>query len=407
MGLFVVVIAAFAVPFVLGLFPAVKLPTVVAEIIVGIILGPSVLGWVTVDLPIQLLSVLGLAMLFMLAGLEVDLEGLRGRRLALASGGLAVSLVLAATVAGLLAVTGAVDSPVLVAIILITSALGIVVAVLKDAGVADTEAGQLIIAGATLGDVSAVILLSVVFSTGGGGPGAAVALIVALVVTMVVLLSIAGRVAGLARVMGEFTRLADTTAQIRVRGVIALLIGFLALASALSVETLLGAFLAGLLLGWLDRGGERVRPVFRAKLDGIGFGFLIPVFFVTSGLQFDLGALLGDRSALLLVPLFVVALLVVRGVPALLYRGAIGTREVAAAALLQATTLPFVVAATALGSELGLVSPAVAAALVAAGLLSVLFFPLIALGLFHRPGDAVSPEPSPPCLLYTSDAADE
>ncbi len=142
--------------------------------------------------------------------------------------------------------------------------------------------------------------------------------------------------------------------------------------------------------------------MFRAKLDGIGigigfgFGFLIPVFFVTSGLQFDLGALLGDRSALLLVPLFVVALLVVRGVPALLYRGAIGTREVAAAALLQATTLPFVVAATALGSELGLVSPAVAAALVAAGLLSVLFFPLIALGLFHRPGDAVSPEPSPP-----------
>lgn len=134
MGLFVVVIAAFAVPFVLGLFPAVKLPTVVAEIIVGIILGPSVLGWVTVDLPIQLLSVLGLAMLFMLAGLEVDLEGLRGRRLALASGGLAVSLVLAATVAGLLAVTGAVDSPVLVAIILITSALGIVVAVLRTLG---------------------------------------------------------------------------------------------------------------------------------------------------------------------------------------------------------------------------------------------------------------------------------
>jgi Kef-type K+ transport system membrane component KefB len=276
----------------------------------------------------------------------------------------------------------------------VTTALGIVAAVLKDAGVIATPLGQLVIASATLADVSAIVLLSLLFSDTGGGPGATVALLVGLIVLAVLLAVAVPRTGMLARVSGVFARLADTTAQIRVRGAVVLLVGFTALATAVGIEAILGAFLAGLLLGRLDRDGLREHPRFRAKLDGIGYGFVIPVFFVASGLQFDLGSLLADPGALLLVPLFLVAMLLVRGVPALLYRGLVTSREVAVAGLLQATSLPFVVTATAIGTELGLLTPAVAAAMVSAGLLSVLLFPLAALRLV-RPASAPDPAPQP------------
>jgi Kef-type K+ transport system membrane component KefB len=389
--LFVVVAVAFLVPFVLGLLPSVRLPGVVLEIVAGIVLGPSVLGWVEADLAVQVLALVGLAFLLLLAGLEVDLDRVRGRLLVRPALGMALSFGLAAGVAAVLGALGLVGSPVLVAIILVTTALGIVAAVLKDAGVIATPLGQLVVASATLADVSAIILLSLLFSETGGGPGATVALLVGLVLLAVLLAVAVPRTGMLARVSGVFARLADTTAQIRVRGAVVLLVGFTALAAAIGIEVILGAFLAGLLLGRLDRDGLREHPRFRAKLDGIGYGFVIPVFFVASGLQFDLGSLLADPGALLLVPLFLVAMLLVRGAPALLYRGLVTSREVAVAGLLQATSLPFVVTATAIGSELGLLSPAVAAAMVSAGLLSVLVFPLVALGLL-RPAPVARPE---------------
>jgi Kef-type K+ transport system membrane component KefB len=128
-------------------------------------------------------------------------------------------------------------------------------------------------------------------------------------------------------------------------------------------------------------------PHFRTKLEGIGYGFLVPVFFVSSGLQFDLHALTSKVSTLLLVPIFAAALLIVRGVPALMYRPVVGNRRAAAAALLQATSLPFIVAAVRIGMDLGLVRPGTGAALVAAGLLSVLVFPLAALSLLRERKD--------------------
>lgn len=392
--LFAVVAVAFLVPFALGLVPSVRLPGVVLEIAAGIVLGPSVLGWVTADLAVEVLALVGLAFLLLLAGLEVDLDRLRGRLLVRPALGMALSVAIAAGIATGLGAVGLVGSPLLVAIILVTTALGIVAAVLKDAGVIATPLGQLVIASATLADVSAIVLLSLLFSDTGGGPGATVALLVGLIVLAVLLAVAVPRTGMLARVSGVFARLADTTAQIRVRGAVVLLVGFTALATAVGIEAILGAFLAGLLLGRLDRDGLREHPRFRAKLDGIGYGFVIPVFFVASGLQFDLGSLLADPGALLLVPLFLVAMLLVRGVPALLYRGLVTSREVAVAGLLQATSLPFVVTATAIGTELGLLTPAVAAAMVSAGLLSVLLFPLAALRLV-RPASAPDPAPQP------------
>ena len=184
-------------------------------------------------------------------------------------------------------------------------------------------------------------------------------------------------------------RLQDTTAQIRVRGAFMLLVAFVALASVLGLETILGAFIAGVILRLVDGDRMMTHPQFRQKLEAIGFGVFIPVFFVTSGLQFDLAALFASPSTILRVPIFLVALLLVRGVPALLYRPLIGTRRSIIAGFFQATSLSFIVAATQIGLELGLITKATSAALIAAGVLSVLIFPIIALTLLRRG------EPSP------------
>jgi Kef-type K+ transport system membrane component KefB len=178
-------------------------------------------------------------------------------------------------------------------------------------------------------------------------------------------------------------RLQDTTAQIRVRGAIVLLVGFAAAAEQLGLEVILGTFAAGAILSLADPDRAMTHPDFRRKLEAIGFGVFIPVFFVTSGIRFDLGALGGSLT---MVPLFLLALLVVRGLPALVY--GLDRRETLVAGLLQATSLPFLVATTAIGEELGLIGAGEAAALVGAGLLSVLLFPAAALALLQSAGPA-------------------
>jgi Kef-type K+ transport system membrane component KefB len=142
--------------------------------------------------------------------------------------------------------------------------------------------------------------------------------------------------------------------------------------------------MAGAILSLVDRDRAMTHPDFRRKLESIGFGFFIPVFFVTSGVRFDLDALTASASNLLMVPVFLAALVAARGLPALLYRRTLGTRRAAIAGLMQATSLPFIVAATAIGADLGLVDAAESAALIGAGLLSVLAFPLSGLVLLRR-----------------------
>ena len=194
----------------------------------------------------------------------------------------------------------------------------------------------------------------------------------------------------LGRVRRVLRRLQDTTAQIRVRGAFVLLVGLTALATGLGLELILGAFLAGAVLKLVDRDEMLTHPELRTKLEAIGFGVFIPVFFVSSGIAFDLDAL-GDPETLAMVPIFLLALLAVRGLPALLYRGVLEGREIAVAGLLQATSLPFIVAATAIGTELGAIEPGTAAAFIAAGLLSVVIFPALSLSLLgKRTADAAA-----------------
>ena len=389
-GLLVVLVVAVAAPLVVGLVPAIRVPAVVLEILLGVIIGPSVLGWVEIDAPIQVVSVIGLSFLLFLAGMEMDLERLRGRTLRLAGLGLLASAAVALVVGVGLDAAG-LGQALFLAIVLLATSLGLVVPVLKDAGHAESGTGQLVIAGATVADFSAVILLSLLFSEEATGLGTKLVLLAAFAAAVAVV------AAGLAwsgrsmRLNAVFERLEDTTAQIRVRGAVAIMVGFAALAGELGLETILGAFVAGALLRVVDKEELARHPRFAEKLEGIGYGFVIPVYFVTSGLRFDADALFASVSTVARVPLFVLALLLVRGLPALLYRPALADqRAVLAAGLLQATSLPFIVAATQIGLEMGLVDEANTAALVGAGLLSVVLFPPVAVGLL---GGAGGPRP--------------
>ena len=167
-------------------------------------------------------------------------------------------------------------------------------------------------------------------------------------------------------------------------------------AAKIGLQIILGAFLAGVILNLVDR-DTASHPVFRSKLDALGYGFLIPVFFVSSGVEYDLSALTHGPSALARIPLFLLALLIVRGAPAALYARTVGTRGAIAAGLLQATSLPVIVTAASIGVAIHAIAPVTASALVAAGLLSVLVFPLAALSVIRgRRIEPAAPHATPP-----------
>jgi Kef-type K+ transport system membrane component KefB len=390
--LLIVVAIAFAAPFLLGLAPRVRLPSVVLEIVAGIVAGPSVLGIVEVDQTVEVVALVGLAFVLFLAGLEIDFAGLRGPVLRTCAVGFAASFAIAVAVSLALRAGGLVDTPLLTAVILCATSLGVLVPVLKDAGEIASPFGQLIIAAASIADFGAIILLSLLFS-GEGGTGSTVLLLGSiLALAAVVFLVVRGAERSM-RIRSDLLRLQDTTAQIRVRAALVLFVGFAALAETLGLEVILGAFVAGSIISLVDRDRVMTHPDFRRKLEAIGFGFFIPIFFVASGVRFDLDALTSSASSVLMVPIFLAALVLVRGLPALLYRRVLDARRTAIAGLLQATSLPFIVAATGIGMELGLLDAADGAALVGAGLLSVLLFPLAGLVLLRRA--AATPQRAP------------
>ena len=380
-NLLVVVLVALVVPVLLGLVPRLRVPSVVVEIVAGVVLGPSVLGWVEVDDVVGVLAALGLAFLLFLAGLEIDVRALGGATLRSAVAGYAVTIVLGLGVGLGLQAAGWAGSGLLVAVALSATSLGLVVAVLKDAGVEDGAVGRLTVTAATVADFAAVIALSLFFSATGGA-GATAALLSAFAVLAVVVALALGRAGRSMRLGDVLVRLQDSTAEVRVRAAVVLLVAFVALAARFGIETILGAFVAGAVVATVDRDAMS-HPHFRTKLDAVGYGFLVPVFFVSSGVRLDLRELFADPAAALRVPVLLLALLVVRGVPALLYRRVLDRRSMLAAGLLQATSLPFVVAATQIGVAAGALSRVTGAALVCAGVLSVLVFPAAALGLLR------------------------
>lgn len=391
-NLFGVALVAFAAPLLLGFVTWLRIPDAVAEIVAGIVLGPAALGWLEPDQAVRVVALLGLAFLLFTSGLELDLAAVRGAVGRLGALAHAASLALAVVVGLALEAIGWVRSPLLVAVALSATGLGLIVPVLKDAGHLESTTGALTVTAATIADFTAIVLLSLLFSREGAGAASAASAFVGFVAAVAVAYVVVRRGQRSPKVTTVVARLADTTAQLRVRGAVVLLVGFAALAEGWGVEMILGAFIAGAIVNSIDR-DTASHPHFRIKLDAIGYGLAIPVFFVASGLTFDLDALFSSASTLVRIPVFLLALLVVRALPALVYRRTLAPRALVAAGLLQATSLPLVVSAVAIGRETGAITAATGGALVAAALLSVTIFPAAALSLLRRPARPV-PLPS-------------
>src|SRR5712692_4281201 len=359
------------------------MPAVVLEIVLGITVGPSGLGWVRVDVPVRVLALIGLSFLLFLAGLELNLSSLRGR-VGIISTAYAASAALALAGGGAVALLDGENKPLFVAIVLASTSLGLVVPVLRDAGQTFSTYGQLVLAASSVGEFGAVLALAVFYSANGAGLGSQLFLLIGFAILVAAVAVGLSRIERSPRFAHALAEQGETSAQLGVRVAILVLAIFIALSNELGFEAVLGAFVAGALLRITDPEERLTNERLRSKLDAIGYGFLIPAFFVTSGLQFNLHALFNEPTAVAAVPLLVVLFFIARCLPAVLYRRLYDMRRVAAAGLLQATTLSVPVVAVRIGEQLHTIDADTGAAIIAAGLLTVVLFPPVALMLLSR-----------------------
>jgi Kef-type K+ transport system membrane component KefB len=385
-SLLIVGAVAVAVPLLLGLVPAVKVPAVVLEILGGILVGPTVLGWVHLDVAVRVVSDLGLGFLLFLAGFEIDLRRFDRRILVLVSRAFVLSAMLALLVAYGLQLGGQIRDGLLVAITLMATSLGVLVPILKDADQTETNFGRLIMAAGSLAELAPLVLLSVFFSASSKNPSVDLGLLAGFVAFTAVVVAVTQRIREWGPMRAVVHRLENTSSQLRVRLAITFALAFGVVAEHFGLATILGAFLAGVIVRRTDE-TPASQEEFQGKLEAIGFGFLIPVFFVSTGVGLDIAALFHSTRAIILVPVFLVALLVVRGLPALLYVRVVGRTRAIAAGFMQGTSLTFIVVATTLGVQTGHQRPSTAAALVVAGLLSVIIYPPVALRMLKSVAD--------------------
>lgn len=385
--LFLIMLVATAIPIVLSLVPRLPLPNAVAEILAGIVLGPVLLGWVDPEgSAIEVLATFGLAYLLFVAGLELDLRALIHPRLILLLVAFGLTLVLAIAIDTLLGFAGVVETPLFMAIVLSATALGVLTPILKDQGLLDREFGQVVFAACAIAEVVPIVLLSIFYATGNASPALQVGKVMAVALVAALVGLALARASLNKRLADRFNRLEETTAQIRVRETMLILIGLVAVAGGVGVEIILGAFAAGVVIA-TARKREEESERYYDKIEAMGFGLFIPIFFVATGLSFDISSLTESIWTLLEVPLFLLLMLVIRGVPAILvYRRMLTRAESVAAGFFQATNLSFIVAATAIGLELDLVHPGDATALLAAGMLSVILYPQIGGAIARRFG---------------------
>ncbi len=395
-SLALIIVAAVLAPLAAELLRRFRIPGVVLEIAFGVIIGQQVLGWAELTPVIAGLGNLGLSFLMFLAGYEIDLDRIKGRPLDRAARGWFLSLVVALLVAGVLVITGFALSDLLIGLCLTTTALGTLLPMLSDAGVLESRFGALVLAVGTVGEFLPIVAIALLLTS--DNPGTTALLLVAFIVLAVGATLIATR-ARSPKVLELMRRHLDSSAQLPVRIAVLLVVALVWVAGHLGLDVLLGAFAAGIIVR-LFTAGEQSEAV-GSKLSAIGFGFLIPIFFVVSGMKFDLDALISEPTTLLRVPLFLVLFLVARGLPAMvLYRQDLSRRDRAALAFFSATALPLVVVITEIGLETDRMLPENAAALVGAGMLSVLVYPLIGFAL-HGRGTA-GDEASAPASTLTS-----
>lgn len=389
-----VLVVSAIVPIAVGLMPPQhQLPQVVLLLAGGVLIGPQVFDLSSSD-SVTLLSDLGMGFLFLLAGYELDPGVMRGAEGRLGALSWVTSLAVAGVLVGVLAVAGDLHSPMTVAIALTTTALGVLLPILHETGVFETALGRHVFAGGAVGELGPIVAMALFL--GSRKTGVALVLLVVIAVSAVGLAFLPGRLT-LPRATEVLFRSEHGTGQSTVRLTLALLVGLLALSSELGFDAVLGAFLAGMVLRrWAPGDVEYLER----KLDIIGWGVFIPVFFVSSGMNLDIDALAANPALPLI---FLALMLVVRGGPALVwYRRALpAISERGQLALFSATALPLLVALTELAVGRGEMREDSAAALVGAGAVSVLAFPYLArmIGRLHgqstgmNAGEALDSQP--------------
>lgn len=360
-----------------GLGARLVVPVVALEVVLGILIGPQVGDIAHLNPTSQFFGNLGLGMLFFFAGYEINFERIRGRPLKLAGAGWLISLSLAYGFAGLLVASNVVVSDLYTGSAIATTAIGTLIPILRDADEMRTRFGRQLLAAGAAGEFGPILLVTLVLTTRHPFRES-------LILVLFILLAVSTAVVAVrstARGWPLIERTFEASSQLAVRLAVVLIFGLVALASELGLDLLLGGFVAGIITRLALRGREVA--IFESKLTAIGYGFLIPFFFVTSGMAFDAESLFTRSTALLKLPLFVALFLVVRGVPALLlYRRELpGLRDRTALGFFCATQLPLVVAITTLARAHHDMRASTASALVGAAIISTLVFPLIGLRL--------------------------
>jgi Kef-type K+ transport system membrane component KefB len=371
-----------------------RVPVVVFEILLGIVLGPHVLGLVKFDGFVASMFAFGMAATLFMAGMELDFKHIRGAPLVLALRGWGVSLLLGAAAAALLYATPFARSPLMLTLALCTTALGTLLPVLRDAGQLDSRFGRMFLAAGTVGEVAPIVAMSLLLSQEYSTWQEFGFLMLFL------LLVTASAAAGMglrlrpAPVVALLTRTMHASTQLPVRLSLLILAGFFVLTEEFGFENILGAFAAGMVVGLATKGHE-AKPL-RHKIDAVCFGWFIPFFFVGTGVKFHLTAITHDLTTALLVPAFLLVLLAVRGLPVLFYGQHLQRQERVPFALYSAVaSLSLVVVITDIGVHTHSITTQLAAALVGAAVLSVLIFPMLGGVLLAKAAAAAGRKPTP------------
>jgi Kef-type K+ transport system membrane component KefB len=384
-SLFFIMLIAVLAPLLVGLL-RLKVAEVVILLVLGILVGPEMLGLVQIDASISLLAQLGLGFLFFFAGLELEPEAVKGRYGKLAAIGWGCTLLAAGITTWVLESMGHIENLIGFAIVLTSTALGTLLPVLRDNGELKTPFGKFFMGAGAIGEFGPILAISLLLTSLNSLE--AIISLIAMGVAAYLLAKVPQWLKSekLRRLIGagEYS-----SSQTPIRITMLFLVGLLAIAATLGLDVVLGAFIAGLIF-------RRSMPqdsesTINEKVEGIGFGFLIPIFFIVSGVKIDIVSIIEDPA-----PMFVVTLLllIVRGLPQFfIYRNAIPvTRDRIRFSLYVATALPIIVAVTTIQVEAGVMTDADAATLVGAGALSVLLFPLSAYFVGRKSGRKADPE---------------
>jgi len=409
--LLLVLALAFLVPLLLGRLKSIRLPIVVGEILAGILIGRSGLGWVNAHDPVlELLSEFGFVFLMFLSGMEIDFSSLgslgggnprnpaqAGKRTLgpLQIGGMSfiITLTLSAIIGLVLVRLELARNPWMVALILSTTSLGVVLPVLKERGLSVGRYGQTILVAALIADFATMLLITILVAILSHGLNFEILLVGILFLAFLLVYRLGhlffNQWSALRQAINE---LSHATAQIKVRAAFTMMLIFVALSDFLGVEIILGAFLAGAIVALLRTPED---ADLGHQLEAIGFGFFIPIFFIQVGAEFNLRAILVAPEYLILAPVLLLAAMAVKMLPALLMAKIYALREALAAGALLSSRLSLIIAASAIGLELGAISEAMNAEIILVAVVTVTLGPV----LFNRILPAASPADSKPVIL--------